>query len=310
MRPAVPTPPAPTPVADVQFADGRRAGSSTTIRFVVLLIALTFGAANVGEVLKLPWQAAEERCRQEHKAWAYHQVFGPGLPVPEDPLHGEVLELYNSTPTCDGFAPPAGMVGLLAITSLFGLGVALYFLMPYARRFRRGLVPLPLAGNQAVTTEVDALLIESDVRASVLLDPTEYRADGVAFGHAGRRHIELTAGAVLLHGRDPAAFRAIVMHEIGHLRNRDLDVTYLTIGLWHAFVLLTALVVGVLGVNLGDRTTERLPNLTHLAVLWVIVLLTRNGILRAREHEADAYAAERAPEHREALLGLLRRKRL
>lgn len=37
--------------------------------------------------------------------------------------------------------------------------------------------------------------------------------------------------------RQPAAFEAVILHELAHIRNKDVNQTYLAIAIWRAFVL-------------------------------------------------------------------------
>ena len=46
---------------------------------------------------------------------------------------------------------------------------------------------------------------------------------------------------VALAYTDPEAVRAIVLHELSHIRNRDVDQTYFTMALWYAFLLVAVI---------------------------------------------------------------------
>ena len=63
--------------------------------------------------------------------------------------------------------------------------------------------------------------------------PLDRRALGLAFGaQPGHRELAFTGGLVPLTVRDPAAFRAVVLHELAHLRNGDVDLSYYAIGIF------------------------------------------------------------------------------
>jgi hypothetical protein len=109
---------------------------------------------------------------------------------------------------------------------------------------------------------------------------------------------------------DEPKFRAIVRHELAHLRNRDVDKAYLTIAIWWAFVVVAVvpmlLLVGqpfllygpsawhVWGVPGSWAATGYV--LGSLMVLTALVYLTRNAILRVRETHAHAVSARCDPE--------------
>src|SRR5205823_4879351 len=123
----------------------------------------------------------------------------------------------------------------------------------------------------------------------------------------GRRYVQLDAALVDTFATDPAAFRAVVLHELAHLRNRDVDVTYLTIAIWRSFVALAVLPLVLLLLHpslfatpLRWRLAELSPSLllragVAMLVLAGLVYLTRNAVLRTRELYADARTAGFAP---------------
>ena len=95
-------------------------------------------------------------------------------------------------------------------------------------------------------------------------------------------------GLVVKQAADPPAFRAVVRHELAHIRNRDVGITYFTIAVWYAFLLVA--VLPFLVTLLDDSDT--LTNVTaRLAVLALLVYLTRNAVLRSREVYADLRAS-------------------
>jgi hypothetical protein len=101
-----------------------------------------------------------------------------------------------------------------------------------------------------------------------------------------------------------------VRHELAHIRNRDVDLAYLTISLWHAF-LLGALVPFI--VTLLDESASTVTGVGwRIGALALLVYLTRNAVLRSRELYADvrASAAPGAADGvRRALAGLPRPRR-
>lgn len=119
----------------------------------------------------------------------------------------------------------------------------------------------------------------------------------VVFGRPGRYTVSLDAGLLFRQSTDPAGFRAVVLHELAHIRNGDVTITYATIALWRAFliVLLVPETVQVVWSLIADAHTifgasERpvlVTNLLLFAALTVLVYLTRADILRNREIYAD-----------------------
>ena len=103
---------------------------------------------------------------------------------------------------------------------------------------RRKLRRLTAADAPAVVAEVAELAREQDLDPPRLYwNPLDASAGGLAFGHPGRYSIAIGGGLVVKQAADPPAFRAVVRHELAHIRNRDVGITYFTIAVWYAFLL-------------------------------------------------------------------------
>ena len=78
---------------------------------------------------------------------------------------------------------------------------------------------------------------------------------------------------------------AIVLHELGHIRNRDIDQTYLAIAIWWAFVVAALLPMAVLLIL---RQLGPAPSLIWRAV--ILALHGFNDYSNAFEDPGDAWA--------------------
>ncbi|MET7609051.1 M48 family metalloprotease [Streptomyces avermitilis] len=198
-----------------------------------------------------------------------------------------------------GQPPPRDRVELRAglnVAWLVGGGFVLYATAPRRRIFLGRLLRLrPTPGSRYrpdLAAVVYRLAADSEVTLSgVWLDASDYTQNALAFGYWRRRHIELASGMTGLFDDDPHTFEVIVRHELGHIRGRDVDVTFAITALWGAFVVL---VVAALGYSLSGKAAGEggLRDLGYrLLALSLIVLAARNTYLHAREFHADAYAA-------------------
>ena len=180
---------------------------------------------------------------------------------------------------------------LVGVAVLVAAGLALYLAHPLWRRRRRHLVPL---------TEVDAPeLLEELARLCSIAglsrppafawNPLNMARSGVAFGTPRRRTVALTGGLATTLWTDPDVFRAVVLHELAHIRNGDLDKAYLTLAAWWAFVVAALLPFAVLTLTPGG--SDRGSRALSLAALGLVVFLLRNATLRAREIFADVRAS-------------------
>ncbi|MGE0227545.1 MAG: M48 family metalloprotease [Dehalococcoidia bacterium] len=118
--------------------------------------------------------------------------------------------------------------------------------------------------------------------------PLRRDASAVAFGYPGRYTVALTGGLVVRHTTDPAAFRAVIRHELAHIRNRDVLTTYATLAFWYAFLLAAVL---PFAFTLIDEGQVAISVTWRLLVLAALVYLTRNAVLRSREVYADVRAS-------------------
>jgi len=220
-------------------------------------------------------------------------LFGQGplaVPVGDSEEFGRaVVALQRSYPDC--FVRPyprlpLGSAVALGTVIMVAAAVIAYLLWPRWRIVRHGLVPAePLPGVGARLAE---LRERAGARVTFLADLYAPHAGGLAFGRARRRYVLVNRGLIGLRAHDPAAFDAIVLHELAHVRNRDIDVAYLTVLLWRLFVAVFLIPVVLLFHSALDRPSDLL---FQLVLLTVLVLLTHHAVLRERELEADARAA-------------------
>ncbi|MET9628270.1 M48 family metalloprotease, partial [Lentzea sp. NPDC006480] len=181
---------------------------------------------------------------------------------------------------------------------LAAVGAVIYFLRPRWRVRGRGLVPVPDELTEPLTELVSAAGLTT--APVFLLDPARLRAGGVAFGNHQRKYVALNAGMLALRRENPAQFRAIVLHELAHVR-ADVTVTNATLATWRAFmvVVLVPYLLTLLNPALLSRTPFKLPLglptssitlglLWRLAVMALLVFGARIAVLRAREKYADA----------------------
>ncbi|SER12878.1 Zn-dependent protease with chaperone function [Actinokineospora terrae] len=183
--------------------------------------------------------------------------------------------------------------------ALLALVTWLFYVAQPVWRIRRGRLVL-LRDVPALWARLEPTLTELTRKAGLAalpefrLDPGSTRAGGVAFGTHRRSVVCLDVGLVLLHDRDRPAFDAVVLHELAHLRHRDVPITYATIAVWRAVLLVAVLPLTVALV----RSLLVAPD----PVLWVLLVwapllvllahVARASVLRVREHHADLLVVE------------------
>jgi Zn-dependent protease with chaperone function len=192
----------------------------------------------------------------------------------------------------DAFNHAIGAWKLEAVGVLVVVAVAVYLVMPWWKRRRRRLVPLSAEDAPEVVDRLAELSAEAGLRTApqFVWNPLNRTAGGLAFGRVSRRYVALGGGLVTTYYTDPEAFRAVVLHELGHVRNRDVDKTYFTMALWYSFLVVAVL---PLLVSLhGERRQAIWAIVWRLGALVALVYLSRNAVLRSREVYADVRAAQ------------------
>jgi Zn-dependent protease with chaperone function len=121
-------------------------------------------------------------------------------------------------------------------------------------------------------------------------DPSRRAPTALAFGRPGRYYVCLAAGLVACFRRDRAAFHAVMLHELAHLKNGDVNVTYMTVAVWWAFVVGALISYGYRIASLS--TTAALGITCFFLAFTALVYLSRNAVLRSREIYADVRAAQ------------------
>ncbi|WP_218957502.1 M48 family metallopeptidase, partial [Streptomyces sp. UH6] len=205
-------------------------------------------------------------------------------------------------PDCD--PPSVGSDFAFELAALAALALVVgvtYWLLPVHRLRHRRLRPLRAEAHPEVERLLTALVARAGLRCRVrfVVDWRDRRPAGLAFGRVGRRHVMLSGGLLRLHRLDPQAFEAIVLHELAHLRNRDVDIAFLTLICNRLFLVAFAAPTAVLapfallvGVMLfpGLLPYQLLGIVTQCA-LAVTVAHTSSAVLRSRELYADARVA-------------------
>ena len=113
--------------------------------------------------------------------------------------------------------------------------------------------------------------------------------EGYAFGRWGYLCVYLPDGLVNCFEENRAEFRAAPLHEFAHIYNGDVHRTYLSITAWRAF-LITAL--PTFFITLLSSPLERMFGMSgRVLVLFLLIRLMRNSVLRVREFYADLRAS-------------------
>ncbi|MFI9625864.1 M48 family metalloprotease [Streptomyces sp. NPDC052042] len=191
-------------------------------------------------------------------------------------------------------------VGTVALIAAF----AVYWLLPVWRTRRTKVVPLDVMDvHGGLRPLLDELVTVAglDRTPRFVVDPASRTTGAIAFGRQRRPVIRLDGGLVVTADTEQARFRAVVLHELAHLRNKDIGITYATVALWRVFLVVVLLPWVAVGMDIlffrgtADVRGMFAPFNTHSQVLGgllvLAVYLSRLEIVRHREIYADLMAA-------------------
>lgn len=280
--------------------DQRVLGAGTMIRFGLLLVLLlAASAAGISDVLA--WIAdpnSNSNGCELASGWNPSGGYLTELETTFTAVGGRTpaltacLEHYSHSAPWWGL--PSGIGLLLAVAGAFFWGIP-------AWKGRRGrVVPVREADTRGdLASALDELVQVAGLREAtfVINSRRPNGTNAVVFGRPGRHIVCLDGGLVACRRADPTGFRAVVLHELAHIRNRDVGITYATVALWRAFMIVVMVPQAVqLGWELaGEASSVVAPvdrpmtiySLLLLAALPVLVYLTRADVLRSREIYAD-----------------------
>ncbi|MFJ6895209.1 M48 family metallopeptidase [Streptomyces hokutonensis] len=180
-------------------------------------------------------------------------------------------------------------LALLALTT-----AVVHLVLPWLRTRWQRLTPLRPdidPGEAALSKVLESLVAQAELRVKprFYVAPNRKEAGALAFGRLGDYRVRLNDGLIDKGAEDPEHLRTVVLHELAHIRNRDIDITYLTVALTLSFVPLGLIPLAV--VLAGAGAESALDVGWRAVVLVSLVCLTAAAVLRVRETAADVRAA-------------------
>ncbi|MFE9611451.1 M48 family metalloprotease [Streptomyces sp. NPDC006012] len=290
----------------MRFLNALRSGNGTGPRFALLVALVVAAGATTLDVVLSSFHNIRSDSSEEPLKGAFGCMLAAGI----DPSSADADNINAITSRMKLFdqcigAQPTSYEGVIGTLVLFAVAAAIYWLLPVWRNRPHRLVPVEAVdADGALRAELAALCERAMIRSRVRfrVDPRRMTAGACVFGRAGSYTVSLHAGLLARRGVDPEGFRAVVLHELAHLHQRDVDYAYAGTALWRAFVL-GALVpqfalVAYLVVLVLTGTESPFWNGGKLffaqivfgLFLAALVHLARADLLRRRELQADLQA--------------------
>ncbi|MGQ4351725.1 M56 family metallopeptidase [Streptomyces drozdowiczii] len=274
--------------------DERVLGAGTGPRFVtLLLLMLTASGAMILEVFQVMSHGDQAGCS-----------LAAGVDPTDSSFWNTSLSTSGqmiATRFCLSLwapAPPWWQIAGWPVVLMAAAGL-LFAVLPLWKARTSRVVPLEAVDKDGgISSLVGDLCTAASVspRPRFVVDPTAASVGAVVFGRTRRPVVCLHGGLLSVRRTDPERFRAVLLHELAHIANRDVTLTYLTVALWRVFLglvlvpYLLCLGYVVHGI-VASGGSPRLGRPAVLAVVLVVLLyLARSDALRSREIYADLAA--------------------
>ena len=203
---------------------------------------------------------------------------------------GYWLYLSASRPSAPGAAAPwPWLLGTPA--AIFVLATLLVLAFPRWKERREALVPFPEGQSATAVARYRELAGEAGLRHRpvIMWNPRNPTVGALAYGNPGHYRVAVAPAVFGAAHRHPSAFEMIIRHELAHIRNKDVLVSYFAVSSWYA--LLPALAAPLV-LRLTDRDFSLVGDYSVRAVALALAFyMVRAGLLRSREYYADTRAA-------------------
>ncbi|MEU1984039.1 M48 family metalloprotease [Nocardia sp. NPDC019395] len=271
--------------------------AGTAIRFALLLSFIVVDSLSL-------LSSAAATYRGGDRTWSELCRLAVGYDMTQQYKSAEMLGSLAFIESCEashGVRPPVWWMAF-GTAAVFVVAAAIYLLLPTWRHRRGGpLLTVDLGSSDELAHQLRELVAIAALPKTprFVIDPRADAVSAVVFGRLGRYSVCLTAGLVARSATDPGVLRDVVLHELAHIRNRDVDITYATVALWRA-LLICVVIPYVLGDLVSLATHPEVwrahwelgvRSVVRVAVLLAMTFLVRADILRNREYYADADAA-------------------
>jgi hypothetical protein len=179
----------------------------------------------------------------------------------------------------------------ISVGILVSIAALIYSLFPVWTVWKEGLVSLEKQPyREDIVVYLRDLCQEIGIRPPRFLEKRSRVIGGRAFGALGRYYVVLSTGLIAqFDGEERKTFRAVMLHELSHLRNQDVDKIYFSVAISCAFVIVT-LVPYVLFL-VGRPISDLFQTAWRVIALTLMVYLSFVSVVRSREFHADVRAS-------------------
>ncbi|RCJ27321.1 hypothetical protein A6S26_12870 [Nostoc sp. ATCC 43529] len=265
--------------------------SETTIRFVLLIVSVIGASLFIYSLLYLSY--LEKQGELELVFNQAKECLSLSFPTPSIQNLETLQVASNAFEQCkeplEREFLKAAWLAVGGVGIVLSLATIIYSLFPFFMIRLEGMAAFDK--QSAIEVHLKKLCTEMDIAPPpiFLQKPISRALGGRAFGSLGQYYVVLPTGLITLFSKDRAAFNAILLHELSHLRNKDVDKTYFSVAAGCAFVI-AALIPFAFSL-LNNSGAEVFNASWRVIALVLLVYLTLAAVVRSREFYADVRAS-------------------
>lgn len=270
--------------------------SDTSLRFGLLIIFVLCGSFSLYGDLWWIFHASEHQASRACASEISSRIFKLAKvldPQSQNAMNGFAEETMRAVSYCSALLRPQANWQIGGVLLTVSLAIGIYWFFPSWKIWRERLQPLGTEDLPGLADELKGLCQTAELSPYPLFvwNPLKLDLPSV-FGRRGQYYVTLSGAFITrFFYTDRAAFRAIILHELAHLRNADVDKTYFTIAASCAFVTVALVPSAACLLWPGLSLGLILDILFQISSSTVLVVLTGLAVLRVREYYADVRAS-------------------
>lgn len=259
--------------------------SDTDFRFLLLIAGVTAASLFAFNSLQVDIFSAQ-----------WHQVTRECLTASMEAFPRDVMAQFQYEKECrEPFEKLQATWILGGLCLLIIVAIMVYWLLPHWRIWRNQLVPFTAEDDPRIAACLADLCREAALPSApiFLQNSINPSRGGLAFGRLGRYFVVLNGGLITGFNTDLSQFRAVIRHELAHIKNSDIDKTYFSVAIAFAFttVALIPLAFSLIDDVFSGELRLGLGLAWRAFALAGLVYLMLSAVLRTREVYADVRAS-------------------
>ncbi|MFE2142476.1 M48 family metalloprotease [Streptomyces sp. NPDC059456] len=288
---------------DAPAVDERIMGAGTTWRLVLLIVLVVAAGYSMVDNLFETFSSAARHAADARVRCFLASGLDPSAGTHQTLLHIKSTIAMESMQRCLAASKPNPWVAPALTVFLITTAAGLYFGLPAWKGRTSKVVTLDEVDHDgSIRARLDVLLRQAGLTTRpprFVVDPMAVASTGAhVFGTGKSATVCLHSGLVAVAAADPRRFRAVLLHELAHIRNRDVPVIFATSAVWRTFVVAILLPeaasdiyrIATIDVPWGDQALLRQVLIQEILIALLVYLVQRS-VLRSREVYADLAAA-------------------